>query len=478
MKRLLSLLVILTALSSAKAWAAPAIYSDEVAKAMEGTNVTSSYDIAYFDIACGDTIPGDFVEYYIYSSSSSGKWEITKNRIGGRVVYIRRTYVKGEMDKYEILRKPNKAACESTDEPSLCSQYQALFDPPAPDCNFELGFDMSCIDGSGNVAWVRYIVKSSDGRTTTITDGDEEVQCETTRISICQNGDGEAADCLKPFNPSDTAGSGNDNPFGDIGDIMDNCQTFVKIIDDKETTGVICGPPGGGKPDTDFSDDWYSRCVYQDGNGTWKIKPECSDGGLDPGDGGGGETSDGWFDRCVYKDANGTYKMKPECIGGSGSGSGSGDGSGGSDYSDALAGILGKLDEISGALGGNGSGGSGSGGTGSGSGDGDGSGGGSWSGDGGMGSLDKVEGMDKGEEDVKGVLDGLMSSINNNETIKLIKGHTYIKTSNPVCTFSFTVWGKTVTVSFCEYEGILRKLGHVLFGLIGIMGFVNVVRSF
>jgi hypothetical protein len=85
--------------------------------------------------------------------------------------------------------------------------------------------------------------------------------------------------------------------------------------------------------------------------------------------------------------------------------------------------------------------------------------------------------MDKGEDDLKGTLDGLMKSINDNETIKLIKGHKYIKTSSPVCTYSFSLWGHTQHISFCEYEDILRKLGHVLFGLVTLMGFLHVVRS-
>ena len=229
---------------------------------------------------------------------------------------------------------------------------------------------------------------------------------------------------------------------------------------------TVCFPPGQKPDDNEFDGGWFDRCVTKDADGTYKINPACNSGG---GDDNGDNTSDDWFDRCVYKDASGTYKMKPECIGGSGGGSGTGEG--GSDYSDALAGIIGKLDEISGALNG---GGSGSGGTGDGDGEGT---GGSWSGDGGFGSLDGVEGMDKGEEDVKGVLDGLMTSINNNETIRLIKGHKYIETSSPVCTYSFSLWSHTFDISFCNYEGILRKLGHVLFGLVTLMGFIHVVRS-
>ena len=85
--------------------------------------------------------------------------------------------------------------------------------------------------------------------------------------------------------------------------------------------------------------------------------------------------------------------------------------------------------------------------------------------------------MDKGEEDVKGVLDDLMDSINNNATIRLIKGHKYIETSSPVCTYSFSLWGHTHDISFCEYESILRKFGHVLFGLVSLLGFIHVVRS-
>jgi len=145
--------------------------------------------------------------------------------------------------------------------------------------------------------------------------------------------------------------------------------------------------------------------------------------------------------------------------GGNGGGTIIGGGGNGQDYSSILNDILNQLGDINNALNGNGEG------------------SGTWSGDGGLSGLDGVEGMDKGEDDLKGVVDALIKSINDNETIKLIKGHRYIKTSSPVCTYSFTIWGHTQQISFCEYEDTLRTLGHVLLGLVTLMGFMHVVRT-
>ena len=101
---------------------------------------------------------------------------------------------------------------------------------------------------------------------------------------------------------------------------------------------------------------------------------------------------------------------------------------------------------------------------------------GTWSGDGGFGGLGSLDGMDKGYDDAKGTLDGLIDAIRQNETIRLIEGHRYISTSDATCTYSYSLWGHTQEFSFCEYGDTLRTFGHVLLGLITLMGFVYVVR--
>lgn len=128
--------------------------------------------------------------------------------------------------------------------------------------------------------------------------------------------------------------------------------------------------------------------------------------------------------------------------------------------------------------GGTGGGGTGGGGTGgNGDGDGDGVNVEPWTGDGGLGGLGSIEGMDKGVSDLEELVSDIMKGLMDNDTIRIIKGHKYITTTNAKCDLDITLFRRGHKISFCQYEEVLRRFGHILFGLISIMGFIYVLRS-
>jgi len=85
--------------------------------------------------------------------------------------------------------------------------------------------------------------------------------------------------------------------------------------------------------------------------------------------------------------------------------------------------------------------------------------------------------MEKGENDLYALIGSIIDSLKNNSTMNAIKGHQYITVSNPVCYMNINIMGHSRQISFCEYEEALRRMGHILFGIISLIGFIHVIKS-
>ena len=447
MKRLLLAMIILLSLPGVAQAAGDIFYADEVDEFFNGKLFYGTLEISFATFPCGtNPFPPPGYVRKSFTRAGNGKYYISPSS-GNTTFYLLKT---GD-NAYTIAKLER---CEEEEE-SLCDQYKNLFDPPAPDCNFELALFSSCLDGEGNIAYSTYKVKSSDGRVVIQYVGNTEVQCAITDINICQSLEGQEgdADCYNPYTPSDEAGSSKDNPLDDISTMPENCQTLVTIINDQETLGVICGPPNGGPPNIDTSDDWFNRCVYQDENGTYKIKPECGSGTGGGETGGGNETGGG--------ETGGGNETGGGETGGGGSGGG---GSGG------------------GETGGGGSGGGGTGGGGSGKGDDDKTG---FDGNfgtaqdaidemnkGGWGDAEGDYSIERGQNEHKKYLDGLSKK----GPLKEIKDHKYIVTSGAFCSVNLTLFNRTHVISLCEHQQQLNTFGRLLLGLAGLAGILIILK--
>ncbi len=327
-----------------------------------------------------------------------------------------------ERGKHYVMYLRNTSSGKLCSDSSLCDQYKNLFSPPATDCNFTVTEQSKCFDGEGNIVYARFILTASDGRTRPFTKGDpnSDVECVPT-MEVCQDAQGNPKVCSEPFTPSDKPGTATSDPW---------LPPITVIIGGGGETGGDSGGGTGGGGDG--------------GGGTG--------GGGDPGGGtgGGGTTPGGGGTGGTGGDGGGTGGT-----GGDGGGTTPGGGGGGTTP-------------------GGGGGGTGGGGTGDG---GDNGGGGTFSGDGGWGAVDGLDGMGKGEEDLKGLVDGLLDGLMKNETVQIIKDHKYITIVAPKCYLEFHLWGRRYQISFCEYEQALRKFGDILFGLVSVLGFIYVLRS-